>query len=1020
MMKSLEKDRTRRYDTAVSLARDVERHLNGDAVEACPPTLGYRVRKAYRKNRRAVLIGGAFAAMLLAATGVSLAFGVIATRAGREAAEQRQDAESNAATARDSENRAQAAVAKSRQEQDRTRRLLHASDINHAFLDAEEFRNTRLMERLEATRPKSGEPDYRGWEWHYLDRQLHSWTSEVRLDIDALPNRKKWFAEHSSRVVASRDLPPLRGAFFTADGSRLVIPPVPKPGGEPNEQGAPGGVFDANTGKLLTKIAPPAVDATKVADGRKLLGLDGPSFSLSDLAFSPDGTWMASIAPAPAGGEPKIRVRLTELTTGRLQETGIEDARAPATLRVALRGQRVTAAWSKRAMPADKSGTPSRRLPITSLRLSIWVLGPTRTLEIECSRKGEELFDYGISPDGSALLLVRRRNTPDGQPPAAGTSPQVWSVEFIDLTVSPPRAGEIHTFETDFDFRLDLREYFQFSAGGRTCAILDRTRVVSVHDSQTGKRVGPPVSLSAKGDRGSITWSQGWLPIVVSDDGTHVLRNENDWLLLQTLGRGDDPFPIRHKTGEFSRRAGKPLPLVHLSANGSRILALSPDGTFQRWDLPQRPGYSVSWPSILTVDGVECQVAQQPSQPFGSLIVYHTRSVRGQEQPDNTMVAVYDPAAGQVVRRFKLGITPGSILSMMVSPDGKQLLFQQFSESGASEARRIPYTLLALDREDGATELCQFHVPRSSYSGGVQAPNIAFITPDSRFVVEPLVEPMGKQPAGALSPTRGPFSDVIGYRIRSTASGQERYTIRLPPGEGAFVFPTLAAGGTRLVIITTRNSSPTPEQDSVLNVMVRGFDASTGAPVWEWSLPRTAKGKELGGPLTLNFAPDGARLAIAMCGIEDFRIWVLVTGEGAVQRELRLPEEWKPLQPFVTVGPNGEVFLGDRERDQLVWNATAPEPVVRLRGIELNLERPIFSPDGRRLFAIEDRRILRVWCLETGRELMWLPTQQRREGTIGFYRGPERPLFVEGDRVYVQSQNGVLVYDGSPRPESKK
>ncbi len=64
VMKALEKDRTRRYDTATALAKDVQRYLNGDAVEACPPTLGYRMRKAYRRNRTAVWVSSGFAGTL--------------------------------------------------------------------------------------------------------------------------------------------------------------------------------------------------------------------------------------------------------------------------------------------------------------------------------------------------------------------------------------------------------------------------------------------------------------------------------------------------------------------------------------------------------------------------------------------------------------------------------------------------------------------------------------------------------------------------------------------------------------------------------------------------------------------------------------------------------------------------------------------------------------------------------------------------------------------------------------------
>jgi serine/threonine protein kinase/tetratricopeptide (TPR) repeat protein len=89
VMKCLEKDRGRRYETATGLAKDVQRHLSGDPVEACPPTLGYRLRKAYLRNKTAVLTAGAFAAVMVVATAVSLAFGIQATRAERLAAAER-------------------------------------------------------------------------------------------------------------------------------------------------------------------------------------------------------------------------------------------------------------------------------------------------------------------------------------------------------------------------------------------------------------------------------------------------------------------------------------------------------------------------------------------------------------------------------------------------------------------------------------------------------------------------------------------------------------------------------------------------------------------------------------------------------------------------------------------------------------------------------------------------------------------------------------------------------------------
>jgi len=65
VMKCLEKDRTRRYDTANGLAMDIARHLGDEPVVARPPSRGYRMRKFVRRNRIAVLGATAVSAVLI-------------------------------------------------------------------------------------------------------------------------------------------------------------------------------------------------------------------------------------------------------------------------------------------------------------------------------------------------------------------------------------------------------------------------------------------------------------------------------------------------------------------------------------------------------------------------------------------------------------------------------------------------------------------------------------------------------------------------------------------------------------------------------------------------------------------------------------------------------------------------------------------------------------------------------------------------------------------------------------------
>lgn len=76
VMKSLEKKRDRRYETANELARDVQRYLADQPVDAGPPSAWYRLSKFARRHRAGLIMGGVIAASLLTAAGVSLAMAV--------------------------------------------------------------------------------------------------------------------------------------------------------------------------------------------------------------------------------------------------------------------------------------------------------------------------------------------------------------------------------------------------------------------------------------------------------------------------------------------------------------------------------------------------------------------------------------------------------------------------------------------------------------------------------------------------------------------------------------------------------------------------------------------------------------------------------------------------------------------------------------------------------------------------------------------------------------------------------
>lgn len=85
VMKCLEKDRTRRYETANGFARDLQHYLDDEPVEACPPSTLYRLRKTARKHRWAIGTAASFLSLILIGLVVSISLANSALNARNEA-----------------------------------------------------------------------------------------------------------------------------------------------------------------------------------------------------------------------------------------------------------------------------------------------------------------------------------------------------------------------------------------------------------------------------------------------------------------------------------------------------------------------------------------------------------------------------------------------------------------------------------------------------------------------------------------------------------------------------------------------------------------------------------------------------------------------------------------------------------------------------------------------------------------------------------------------------------------------
>ena len=151
VMKCLEKDRSRRYETVNALVADVRRYLNDEAVQACPPSTWYRFGKLARRNKIALATASVVGCAVLAA------LAALATSTFLIARQQRLTA-----GALDAETTAKADLNQSLR-RERVDGYFHRIALAHRELASDKL--GRALQLLEEC-PE----DLRAWEWHYLNR----------------------------------------------------------------------------------------------------------------------------------------------------------------------------------------------------------------------------------------------------------------------------------------------------------------------------------------------------------------------------------------------------------------------------------------------------------------------------------------------------------------------------------------------------------------------------------------------------------------------------------------------------------------------------------------------------------------------------------------------------------------------------------------------------------------------------------------------------------------------------------
>ncbi len=549
VMKALDKDRSRRYESAAGFARDIQRYLDGDAVAACPPSVGYRVRKYVAKHKG--LVASLASIFLLLLVGIiSTAWLAIDARIARfNARESETTALIEAVKAREALRAASAAEYWANNANATTVATLARANYLLADARSKEHRINEAYALLEAIPPL-----HRNIEWFLARRNFDE--SDFTLYGHGAGVNSVDFSRNGELVVSGADDFAIK--IWTArTGAELR-----------SLSGHTGAVravaFSPNSEQIVSSSDDRTVKLWNATTGAVFLNLDGRFSGVQFPAFSPNGLHILTC------GFANNQIRIWNALSGTLEQTlpghsnGVGHvAFSPDGMRLASAGMDCTVKfWDVRTGSGVRTlaGHTSDANSVATDREGRLILsaGPPM-LKLWDTRSGREIRSVkpvdGIDPKSA----IRQ----DGKQIVAASSDgviQLWDAQSGNQTASfVGHDGPVNCV--------------RFSPNGeRFASCCFNTGEIKIWDSQTGAELRT-LENAVDGNNG----------FAFSPDGTRIASSLDKSIAVWDIKSGK-------KVLVFNTPFMTAAHCLAFSPNGQRICSGDWRGFIRLWDL--RPGFA--------------------------------------------------------------------------------------------------------------------------------------------------------------------------------------------------------------------------------------------------------------------------------------------------------------------------------------------------------------------------------------------------------------------------------------------